>query len=224
MMEERLNILETVMSAVAFDRMNLHFKKEPDYKFNDDIEYYGSFKIELILNFYQLPFHFFDWRNYDQLVEKEVIYYDDIKAFIKLIKSRSRVYLTKETKRDLKFIKKAIELKWDFEQLSEKLSFNLSTENLPYYWFLYHEILKEKILTPESFLEDIRLAERIQIITNINIYEEFLNAILEDKMDSIKADANLIDSYYKMNYVSNFIIGGRLKKYDKIIKLNEIFR
>ena len=224
MIEDKLSILETVMSAVAFDRMSLNFKREPDYKFKEDIEYYGAFKIELVLNYYQLPFHFFDWRNYDQLVEKEVIYYDDIKAFIKLVKSRSRVYLTKETKRDLKFIKNAIELKWDFEQLSEKLSFNLSTENLPYYWFLYHEILKEKILPPQGFLEDIHLAERIQIIANINTYEEFLNAILKDKMNSIKADAIIIDSYYRMIYVSDFIIEGKLKKYEKIIKLNEIFR
>ena len=193
-MEERLNILETAMSAVAFERMNLYFKKESDYKFSDDIDFYGTNKIELILNHFHLPFNFFNWKNYFQLIEKEAIQFDNVKAFIKLIKYRSRVYLTKETKNDIRFIKEAIELEWDFEQLSENLSFHLSVENKPYYWYLYHEILKEKILTPESFLEDIRLAEKIQIIPNINTHKEFFNTIDEHTIDSLKRDENII--YY----------------------------
>lgn len=223
MMEDRFNITETVMSAVAFDRLNLNFKRELDYKFNEKIEYYGTFKIELVLNYYQLPFHFFDWRNYDQLIEKEVIHFDDIKAFIKLIKNRSRVYLSKETKKDLRFIKKAIEFKWDFEKLSKQLSFRISTENMPYYWFLYHEILPKELFNPEGFLEDIKLAEKIKIIANINTYKKFLNTIDEHQLDSSKADATLIDCHYKMSYLYDFVENRLFEKYEKIIKLHEVF-
>jgi hypothetical protein len=222
MIEEKLNILEKVMSAVGYDRLNLQFKNEPDHKFNYDINDFGAHQIERVLNYFQLPFHFFDWRNYDQIINNETIVYDDIKAFIKLVKHRSKVYLTNETKSNLKKIKKAIEQHWNFDQLEKELSINLSKENAPYYWFLFHEILSENLMLAEDFLADITLAEELQIVTNISVHRNFVKTFYDQQMDRSKVDGHLLETHYKMTHLYGFIAFKGLEKYQKIIKLIEI--
>jgi ribosome-associated toxin RatA of RatAB toxin-antitoxin module len=222
MIEERVNILETVMSAIAFDRLNLHFKKEREFLFYGDIYHYGANQIELVLNIFQLPCYFFHWSKYYEIIEKDTIEFDDIKAFIKLITYRSKVYLTKETRNNINQIKKALKNQWNFDELKEKLNLNLSKENAPYYWFLFHEKLCKDLMRTEHFLADITLAEEIKLVSNIEVYKNFFNTVAEHRMDSSKVEEHLIVIDRKMIFLYEFIVFKGLEKYEKIIKLNEI--
>ncbi len=220
-MIKNMFILDEIISAVAFDRLNLHFKSERDYKFWLR-DYHRTFKLKQILNYYQLPFNFFNWGFYENLINKESISFDEIKAFVKLLKHRNKIYLSKETKSDLSLIKKAIELQWDFEHLSKQLSFDLSAENSPYYRFLLYEILYQEMINLHDFLEDIRLAEKISLMRNIDIHKKFVDAIGEHLMNKSKVDARLIDCYYTMDYLYRFIEDKEFEKYGNLVKLNII--
>jgi hypothetical protein len=220
-MTNDLDILDTVMSVIAFDRLNLQFKKEPNYKYWRMAPYSFS-KKELILNHYQLPINFFDWRNYDQIIESDNIVFDEIKSFVKLLKQRKKAYLSIETKKDLKLIRNAIRLQWGFEELSKKLSLDLSKQNAPYYWFIYYEILREGRTTAQDFLEDIRHAEKINLMANIALYKTFVANIGKLWSDKSETNVRLRDNHKKLNFLYDFIENKKFTKYKKIIKLNEI--